>query len=449
MPVRKKSGRTVLLIPCVLALALASPRPGLCQPPQGQGDTSHQMHDMQGMSMTAINPAGLFLMDLSSGTSANPAAWPMPMIMTHLGAWNTMFMAEGFLSDIQQSGPRGGDKLYSTNWAMITAEHRVGANGAFEAVLMLSLEPATITDRRYPLLFQTGETAYGVPLTDAQHPHNLVMALGFHYARAFSERTILDVYFAPVGDPAIGPVAYPHRASAMELPEAPISHHWQDSTHIAYDVTTLGISRGKFKLEASGFHGAEPGENRWTIAQGAIDSWSARLWFFPTKRWAAQFSAGRLTHPEALEPGDQTRLTGSVEYSRPVAGSNWSSSLIWGRTHSTATLLDSNAYLAETAVPIGRKNFLTGRAELVSKDDLFANTPLLEQSLAITYGSAFRIGAYTFGYTRDIDLFRHLETGIGGNFTAYSVPSAIAPEYGSHPVGGNIFLRLRLRPSAR
>ena len=282
------------------------------------------------MNMVDMNPAGMFLMNLASGTSQNPTAWPMPMITTHCGNWNTMFMGLAFLSDIQQSGPRGGDKLYSTNWFMASAEHRIGSNGAFEVELMLSLEPATVTDRRYPLLFQTGETAYGVPLVDAQHPHNFIMSLGFHYARQFAEDVTLDLYFAPVGDPALGPVAFPHRASAMELPDAPISHHLQDSTHIADEVVTAGIHYKKAKLEASGFYGSEPGENRWIIQSGPINSWSSRLWFFPAKNWAAQVSFGRITHPEALEPGDQTRATGSVEYTKPMGGGAWSSSLIWG-----------------------------------------------------------------------------------------------------------------------
>ena len=117
----------------------------------------------------------------------------------------------------------------------------------------------------------------------------------------------------------------------------PISHHWQDSTHISDDVVTVGLAYKKVKLEASGFHGAEPGENRWIIQQGAIDSWSSRLWFFPAKNWAAQVSVGRLTHPEALEPGDQVRSTASLEYTKPMQGASWSSSLIWGRNHETAT----------------------------------------------------------------------------------------------------------------
>ncbi len=347
-------------------------------------------------------------------------------------------MGVGFLADVQQSGPRGGDKLYSTNWAMVSAQHRIGKRGAFSAEIMLSLEPATITDRRYPLLFQTGETAYGHPLIDAQHPHNFIMALGFHYTHELAEDTMLSLYFAPVGDPAIGPVAFPHRASAMELPQAALSHHLQDSTHIAYEVATVGLSHKKIRLEASGFHGQEPGENRWTIETGAIDSWSTRLWIFPSKNWAAQVSTGRIAHPEALEEGDQFRTTASVSYTRPMMGSSWSSSLIWGRTHNTANLHNLNSYLAETVVPVSRGNFVTGRFELVDKDELFHHGQV---------DGTFRIGAYTAGYTHDFDWFKHLETGVGFNISAYTVPDAIKPFYGNHPVGGNIFIRFRLRPA--
>jgi hypothetical protein len=386
--------------------------------------------NMPSMNMADMNPAAMSMMNLASGTSVNPAAWNMPMLMVPLGSWNTMFMGLAFIVDTQQTGPRGADKLYSPNTFMATAEHRAGAKGAFQADLMLSLEPATITSERYPLLFQTGETAYGHSLYDAQHPHNLIMALGFHYAYEVSEDTTVQIYVAPVGDPALGPVAYPHRASAEELPEAPISHHLQDSTHISDDVVTVGIAHKKLKLEASGFHGAEPGENRWIIQQGPMDSWSTRLWFFPSKNWAAQVSVGRIAHPEALEPGDQVRSTSSLSYTR----AGWSSTFVWGRNHNTATYGNTNSYLAESVVPISRKNFLTGRIELADKDDLFVPVP-----------GTFRIGAYTLGYTRDLKLFSYVETGMGANFSAYSLPDSIKPFYGNHPVGGNIFIRLRLR----
>lgn len=409
----------------------------------------HAQNTTPDMNMVDMNAASMDLTNVASGTSLNPDGWPMPMIMTHFASWNAMFMGEGFLVETQQSGPRGGDKLYSPNWFMASAEHRVGKSGAFQFDLMLSLEPATIADRRYPLLFQTGETAYGHPIVDGQHPHNFIMGLGFHYVRQLSTNTTLELYAAPVGDPALGPVAYPHRASAEELPQAPISHHWQDSTHISDDVVTAGLAYKKVKLEASGFHGAEPGENRWIIQQGAIDSWSSRLWFFPAKNWAAQFSMGRLTHPEVLEPGDQVRTTASLEYTKPMPGGSWASSLIWGRNHDTASGHNLNSYLAESVLPIRRKNFLTGRVELVDKDELFEDQPEIQQDLNSMYGSTFRIGAYTIGYTRDVDLFAHVETGIGANFTAYSLPDAIKPYYGNRPMGGNIFIRFRLRPAER
>lgn len=398
-----------------------------------------------GMHMVDMNPASMDLMNLASGTSVNPAAWPMPMVMTHYGSWNAMFMGTGYLVDTQQSGPRGGDKLYSPNWFMIAAEHRVGARGAFEADVMLSLEPATVTGERYPLLFQTGETAYGKPIVDGQHPHNFIMGLGFHYTYELAEDTFVSAYFAPVGDPALGPVAFPHRASAVELPQAPISHHWQDSTHISDEVLTVGIEHRKLRLEASGFHGSEPGENRWILQAGPIDSWSARLWFFPTKYWAAQVSAGRIAHPEALEPGDQMRTTASLEYGKPMPGGSWASSFVWGRNHNTATLRNLNSYLVESVLPVSRKNFITGRAELVDKDELFQGQPEVGEHLDFFYGSTFRVGAYTVGYTRDVALFRFIETGVGANFTSYSLPPAIKPYYGNHPAGGNIFVRFRLR----
>ena len=344
---------------------------------------------MPGMDMSNTNDAAMFLMNLSSGTSVNPAAWPMPMLTKPLGSWATMFMAQAFINDTQQSGPRGGDKLYSTNWFMANAQHPLRKKGAIEFQVMLSLEPATVTERRYPLLFQTGETAFGKPIVDGQHPHDFVMALGVQYARKLGENATLELYFAPVGDPALGPVAYPHRASAMELPQATLAHHWEDSTHIANEVVTAGIAYRKIKLEASGFYGSEPNENRWNIDHGPINSWSTRLWYLPGKNWAAQVSLGRLTHPEMLEPGDQLRTTASLEYSKPLAGKSWNSSFIWGRNHSTYTKRNLNAYTLESVLPLGKNNFITGRAELVDKDELFAAQSSLEEYWTASLAARF------------------------------------------------------------
>jgi len=396
----------------------------------------HDMANMPGMNMH-MSSAETFLMNLASGTSQNPVAWPMPMIRTPLGSWNLNLMAQAFVVDTQQTGPRGGDKLYSTNWLMYSLEHKAGSRGAFQLDGMQSLEPATVTDRRYPLLFQTGETAFGKAIIDGQHPHDFFMAIGVTYAYQLSDEATLEIAFHPIGDPTLGPVAYPHRASAMELPQATLGHHLQDSTHIADDVVTAGVAFKKFKLEASGFHGAEPDEFRWNIDQGGIDSWAARLWYMPSRNWAAQVSTGRLAHPEALEAGDQVRTTASLAYSKPMPGGSWSSSFIWGRDHFLATQRNTNSYTVESVVPVRKINFFTGRFELVDKNELFPEiTPVITA----------RIGAYTAGYTRDVNLFHNLQSGLGANVSFYTLPDAIKPEYGNHPVSANVYIRFRLRP---
>jgi hypothetical protein len=404
---------------------------------------------------TQMNDAGKYLMGLASGTSVNPQSWPMPMLMPRYGSWNFMVMGQAYLVNTQQSGPRGGDKLYAPNWGMISAERRVG-RGSFMVQTMFSLDPATVTHRRYPLLFQTGETAFGKAIVDGQHPHDFFMGLGVHYARPLAENTLFHVYYAPVGDPALGPVAFPHRASALELPQATLAHHLQDSTHIASNVATVALKHKWLRLEASGFHGTEPNEGRWNIDWGAMNSYSGRVSVFPTRNWMAQFSAGHLKEPEgnALEAhgtahaGDVMRMTASLHYTRPTGGGNsWSSSLIWGRNYNEENGRALNSYLVETLYPVSRKNYITARAELVDKDELFANDHELEHLLSRTAGNSFRIQAYSAGYTRDVGNFKSFQAGVGGNLTAYAIPDAIKPYYGRRPWGANVFLRFRIKPS--
>ena len=417
-----------------------------------QPDSMPDMPGMDGSGMnmnTNMSAAEMFLMRESSGTAFQPSAWPMPMLMTQVGNWHLMWMGQAFIVDTQQSGPRGADKLYSTNWGMLGAVHKLGG-GSIMLRSMMSLEPATITDRRYPLLFQTGETAFGKPIVDGQHPHDLFMEVGVQYAHPLGENATWNVYYAPVGEPALGPVAYPHRASAMELPQAALGHHWEDSTHIADNVVTTGISYKKMRLEASGFYGREPNENRWNFDFGPMDSWSTRLSVYPGKNWSGQISVGRLHKPEELQPGDEVRTTASVEYIRPTGhGNSWATSLIWGQDYKTDERRTINAVTAETVVPFSRKNFITGRYEWSQRDELFANSPALAAQVTRATGQpAFQVNAFTVGYTRDVDLFRDVQTGIGANVSNYVIDTALQPYYGAHPWGVNLFVRFRLKAPA-
>jgi hypothetical protein len=191
------------------------------------------------------------------------------------------------------------------------------------------------------------------------------------------------------------------------------------------------------------------------IDWGPMNSYAGRISVFPTKNWMAQFSAGHLTEPERQtsdgahsQTGDLLRTTASLHHTRPMEpGKAWSTSLIWGRNRNEQTGRKTNSFLIETLYPLTRMDFLTARAELVDKDELFANNHQLEHQLASTVGTSFRIQAYTAGYTRNFGTFKNVEAGIGGNVSAFAIPSALKTYYGDHPWGANIFLRFRLKPS--
>jgi hypothetical protein len=384
-------------------------------------------------------------MHATSGTSSEPDSTPMPMMMTMHGDWMLMFHATAFVADIQQTSPRGADKFFSTNWLMPMAQHPLG-HGQLTLRTMLSLEPATITDRQYPLLFEQGETAYGKPIVDGQHPHDFVMELAALYDWSVGERTLLTFYAAPVGDPALGPTAYPHRASAAENPVAALGHHQEDSTHIADDVVTVGFTHRIFRIEASGFHGREPNEHRWQVQQGPIDSWSTRLTIQPGQNWSGQYSYGRLHSPEQLNPAeDQERMTASLMYNRPLGNGrkgNWASTLLWGRTRAIPTSLIQNSYLLESTLRFAVKNYAWTRIENVDRTTelLLGENP---EPPGFVEEPAGRVQTYTFGYDHDFDLLSHLRTALGAQVTAYTPGSRLKPVYGSDPVGVVVFLRIR------
>ncbi len=407
---------------------------------------------MSGMSGTSGNPSPPFLSEIVehdiSGTDAEPASTPHDMLMKQIGAWMVMLHGVGFLNAQQQTGPRGADKVFGTSWMMSMAQRSLGP-GTLTARAMLSLDPATITDRRYPELFQLGETAYGNPIVDGQHPHNFFMELALLYDVKLGKNTLVSFYAAPVGDPAMGPVAYPHRASASEDTLAPLGHHLEDSTHIAYDVVTFGLAYKIARVEASAFHGREPDEHRWGIEAGAMNSWSARLTLDPARNWSGQYSIARLESPEQLFPNEDTlRMTASVTYNRPLANGNWATTLLWGRNRMIPDGEIYNGYLAESTLRFLNHNYAWTRIENVDRSNelLLGGNPLPpgfeEHFLA-------RVQAYTLGYDREFDVIPHVSSALGGQFTIYGKPASLDSVYGSHPMGVLLFLRLRAIPTDR
>jgi hypothetical protein len=422
--------------PCMPGMRM----PGCPEPANDKSAQPKQVADL--MTMNPQNFLQTIVSHTTSGTSAEPISTPTPMLMTMKGNWMVMFHANVFMTYEHQSSQRGGDKFFSTNWFMPMAQRKLGS-GVFTVRAMLSLEPATTTDRRYPLLFQQGETAFGVPIADGQHPHDFIMELAVLYDLKFGGNTLLSLYFAPVGDPAIGPTAYPHRASALENPVATLGHHQQDSTHVADDVVTVGLTHGIARIEASGFHGREPDEFRWDIDQGKIDSWSTRLTIQPGKNWSGQYSYGRIKSPESLFSGeDQERMTASIMYNRPFKDGNWASTLLWGRTRSLEDSSIFDSYLLESTVRFRTRNYAWTRIENAERSNELI---LGENSLPSGFQEqpVGKVQAYTFGYDHDIDLVPHLASAIGAQITTYGVPNILRSVYGSHPVGVAFFVRMR------
>jgi len=406
--------------------------------PGMQHDASHAR------SLTFINK---ILLHDTAGTSAQPNSTDEPMIMHARGKWMFMFHGVAFLSALQQSGPRGYDKVFSTNWFMPMAQRQIG-RGELTFRTMLSLEPATVTQRFYPLLFQQGETAFGKPINDGQHPHDFIMELTALYDLRLGENALLSFYAAPVGDPAMGPSAYAHRASASEDPVATLGHHLQDSTHIADDVITSGLAYKKARLEFSGFHGREPDEFRWDIDSGAIDSWSTRLTVQPGQSWSAQYSFAHLTSPEQLHPEDDVqRMTASVSYNRPFTKGGWASTLLWGRNRVLQSGQIANGYLAESTLQFAERNHVWTRIESADRSSELllgkqAEPPGFEEQFLA------RIQAYTAGYDHDFPLIPGLSTALGAQVTFYGKPDFLTSIYSQHPVGVILFLRVRPKGNA-
>ncbi|HEY8993263.1 MAG TPA: hypothetical protein VIM71_01145 [Lacunisphaera sp.] len=368
----------------------------------------------------------------ASGTSWQPASTPMHAFHFMTGDWTTMVHYNAFLGYDDQSGPRGDDQINSINWLMAMTTWRVSEN---ELTLrgMFSLEPMTASKRGYPLLFQSGEAYHGQPLIDRQHPHDFFMELAARYRRLLNPDTVMSLYVAPSGEPALGPPAFMHRMSAMDNPAAPISHHWLDSTHISFGVVTLGVAQAKWQLEGSWFNGREPDENRWNIERPELDSYSGRFTWNPTDEWSAQVSHGYLDSPEELHPGEHLRRTTAsvIHLSKLPDGNCLATTLGWGRNdHGEA----ANAFLIEPSY-ITKKYTLFGRAEYVEKTGEELGLTPADRMIAVRQ--------VTLGATRELTGDRAHQLALGASVTYTFKPDDLDAAYGRNPIGFWIFLRLR------
>ena len=390
----------------------------------GTHGDQHQMHGFLGPY--PIQREG-------SGTSWLPDATPHFGVHATYGEWQTMYHALFNLVYDHQGGPRGGDKTFVSGMLMGMAQRLLG-EGTWGLRAMLSPDPFMGTNG-YPLLFATGETADGrTHLIDRQHPHDLFMELATTYSYAFNKNSSVYVYAGLPGEPALGPSAFMHRTSGMDIPEAPITHHWLDSTHITFGVLTAGVVLDTWKLEASAFKGREPDQYRYDIEAPKLDSYSARISWNPIRELSFQVSWGHLKSPEGLDPDkNEDRFTMSAIYTQPFGNDNiWSTTLAWGRKmmRPGASL---DGFILETAAIFQKKYTLFARAERVQENELLDVEP----------APVFTVNKLTAGGIYDFFRTDHAKFGIGGLVSFYGVPAGLKSVYGD-PTSAMGFVRLKI-----
>jgi hypothetical protein len=366
-----------------------------------------------------------------SGTSWLPANSPMYAGHGSAAGWEFMWHGNVFLQYINESAEehRGAHQTGSINWVMGMARRKAG-NGFVGVRTMLSLEPWTIRGCGYPVLLATGESCDGDTIHDRQHPHDLFMEMALELEQPIRGNLRWFAYGGPAGEPALGPVAFPHRLSALSNPLAPIEHHWLDATHITYGVFTTGVRGAAWNAEASIFNGREPDENRTDVDFGALDSYSARFSVAPRPSMVLQVSAGRLNEAEphpGLSPSDVTRVTASAAYNRILSTSTiWASTVAWGMNNEPDST--THAVLAESSLTLRDRHVGFMRFEVVGKP---AHDLHVHESSEV-----FTVGRLHLGYAHYLRPARGMQFGLGGSVSGSLVPSALAPRYGGRVAPG-------------
>lgn len=372
--------------------------------------------------MAAAIVLSVSLPQSASAQTAEPHTWHVMQDAIVYGLFN------------HQDGPRGADEFRVPNWWMGMFTRKVGSTD-LTINTMLSLDPVTVGKKGYRELFQVGETFEGKPLVDYQHPHDLFMQLAAVWRMPIGTETGFTIAGGPSAEPALGPVAFMHRASALENPMSPLSHHTFDSTHIAFGVVTAAVDRGPWMIEGSIFNGREPDEDRWDFDFGAMNSYSGRLWFRPSAGWELQVSSGRLKAPLELGHGDITRSTASASWLRQTGENFTAVTAAYGVNNGEDAT--RGALLVEATRRSGRVSTY-GRLEFVEVE-----TGVLLDDHAVGHEVKDTIAALTLGAVRELPRWRKLETGIGAAATFYGVPDRLTATHGARPVSFQVFFRLR------
>lgn len=420
------SQRLALAVVCIVAASSGAPTPG------GAQHDHSAPHDSTGT-------LGIPVMRAGSGTAWLPDAARVPGYHGQLGRWALMAHGSVFVQYDRQFGTRADHQLGSTNWIMVAATRPV-AGGTVRLRTMVSAEPLTLTERGYPQLLQVALPYRGATLTDRQHPHDLLSEASVAFERLVGSTVAVSLYTAPVGEPALGPVAYRHRPSAAYDPAAPLGHHTQDFTHTSFGVVTFGAFTRRMRLEGSWFNGAHADDVRTDLEGVRLDSYAGRLSLNPSRAWSVAAWFGHLAAAGGSHAhGALDRFGVSILHSQPRAsGGQWSTTFVYGANLPAGAAHPLNTLLVETTFEVDRSNALFGRVEYVRRTA--ADLALL--------GSVSReldIGAVSLGFERGLRSFAGLRSGLGARATLNPVPEELRLFYGSRTPAG-VILYGQVRP---
>ena len=228
------------------------------------------------------------------------------------------------------------------------------------------------------------------------------------------------VYAGLPGEPALGPATFMHRFSGMDNPEAPLGHHWLDSTHVTFGVATLGWIRGSVKLEGSVFTGREPDQHRDNIecpedgllVRAGLVAAGARLVApgepRPSQQPRAARAGGRRRPHHGL--GDVQPAARRTATGRPPSPGGGTPA-IQGDT--------TDSFLLESAVTLGERHTLFGRAEQQKNDELIGHGD-----------EVVDVGKLSLGYIWDGVRAGSFRGGVGLLGSVARVPRELELDYG-------------------
>lgn len=420
----------------------------LAQQPPAEQKPSTDVHEHVAVSAPLLTPA-----QEASGTAWLPQVTPMYGLHRPWRGWDLRLDGVAFFQALYEPRDRhrtGGfdtRQVGSINWAMFMARRGVGS-GRFGIRTMFSAEPWTVPSCGTLSFLATGEVCQGDTIHDRQQQHDLFMELAVDYDRALRGAWRWQAYAGIAGQPALGPPGYPHRASAMTNPLGPITHHWLDSTHVAFGVVTVGVHNQRWKAETSVFNGREPDESRVDLDLGAFDSVAARLSFLPTERLALQVSAARLREAWSDFPfpsqDPATRVTASAVYHMPLAANGiWATTVAVGSNHARETVaggvLNATTFAAllESTIRFSDRHTVFARGEL-------GGMPAHHLHAHEYATSVFTIGKAQFGYVRHLPKLKGAQPGVGATVAISFLPPALASRYfGRTAPSFGVFLNLQ------